>query len=373
MTRLPFLALALSLLAGAPARAAGAPTVQRIVVEGNRRVEADAVRNVISTKPGQPLDPKKLDEDLQAVMKLGFFADVVFEERGDPEHPTLVVRVAERPAVKDHRITGNEDLSSDDLKDAVDVKPFTILDLTQVKRSAKKIQEKYVEKGFYLAEVTYRLEEQPDNQVSIVFEVNEHAKVQVKEINLLGNAHVERGELLDVMQTKEGGYLSFLTSAGTYREDAFQRDLQAIQFVYGDKGYIYAKLAKPAIALSPDKRFLYVTLRVEEGEQYRVGQIDFSGELLHDKSELARRVQVKPGELFARSRVARDLFAIADVYKDDGYAYANVNPETKVDPVTRIIDLTYDVQPGKKTYFERIEIGGNSKTRDKVIRREMRI
>ncbi|HEX7487325.1 MAG TPA: POTRA domain-containing protein, partial [Anaeromyxobacteraceae bacterium] len=149
MTRLPFLALALSLLAGAPARAAGAPTVQRIVVEGNRRVEADAVRNVISTKPGQPLDPKKLDEDLQAVMKLGFFADAVFEERGDPEHPTLVVRVTERPAVKDHRITGNEDLSSDDLKDSVDVKPFAILDLTQVKRSAKKIQEKYVEKGWY--------------------------------------------------------------------------------------------------------------------------------------------------------------------------------------------------------------------------------
>src|SRR6266568_536939 len=373
VTRLPILTLALSLLAGAPARAAEVPTVQRIVVEGNRRVEADAVRNVLSTKPGQPLEPKKLDEDLQAVMKLGFFADAVFEARGDPEHPTLVVRVTERPAVKDHRITGNEDLSNDDLKDAVEVKPFAILDLTQVKRSAKKIQEKYVEKGYYLAEVGFRIAEQPDNQVSVVFEVNEHAKVQVKEIHLLGNAHVDRDELLDVMQTKEGGFLSFLTSAGTYREDAFQRDLQAIQFVYGDKGYIYAKLAKPAVSLSPDKHFLYVTLRVEEGEQYRVGQIDFSGELLHDKSELARRVQVKPGELFARSRVARDLFAIADVYKDDGYAYANVNPETKVDPATRIIDLTYDVQPGKKTYFERIEISGNSKTRDKVIRREMRI
>ena len=375
VTRLPLLALALalSILAGAPARAAEAPAVKSIVVEGNRRVEADAVKNVLSTKPGQPLDPKKLDDDLHAVMKLGFFSDAVFEERGDPEHPTLVVRVTERPAVKDHRITGNEDLSNDDLKDAVEVKPFAILDLTQVKRSAKKIQEKYVEKGFYLAEVGYRLEDLPDNQVSVVFEVNEHAKVQVKEIHLLGNKHVGRDELLDVMQTKEGSFLSFLTSAGTYREDAFQRDLQAIQFVYGDQGYIYAKLAKPAVALSPDKRFLYVTLRVEEGEQYRVGQIDFSGELLHDKSELARRVQVKPGELFARSRVAKDLFAIADVYKDDGYAYANVNPETKVDPATRIIDLTYDVQPGKKTYFERIEISGNSKTRDKVIRREMRI
>ena len=367
------LALALSLAVGAPARADEAPVVRDVKVEGNRRVEADAVKNALSTKPGQPLDLKKIDADVRAVMKLGFFSDVSIEERGDPVKPTVVVRVSERPAVKDTRITGNEELSSDDLKESNEVKPFAILDLNVVKKSAKKIQEKYVEKGFYLAEVTFKLEDQPDNQVSVVFQVNEHAKVQVKEIQILGNAHVSKEELTDAMQTKEGGLLSFLTSAGTYREEAFQRDLQAIQFVYGDKGYLYVKVGKPSLSLSPDKRFLYITLRVEEGEQYRVGQIDFSGELLHEKPELFARIQVKPGEIFARSRVAKDLFAVADLYKDEGYAYANVNPETKVDPATRIVDLTYDVQPGKKTYFERIEIGGNNKTRDKVIRRELRV
>jgi outer membrane protein insertion porin family len=373
VTRLSLLALALSLWAGASARADETPVVKDVVVEGNRRVEADAVKNALSTKPGEPLDLKRIDADVRAVMKLGFFSDVAIEERGDPERPTIVVRVTERPAVKDTRIVGNEELSNDDLKEANEVKPFAILDLSLVKKSAKKIQEKYVEKGFYLAEVTYRLEDQPDNQVSVVFQVNEHAKVQVKEIQILGNAHVSKDELTDVMQTKEGGWLSFLTSAGTYREEAFQRDLQAIQFVYGDKGYLYAKIGKPSVSLSPDKRFLYITLRIEEGEQYRVGQIDFSGELLHEKPELFQRIQVRPGEIFARSRVAKDLFAVADLYKDEGFAYANVNPETKVDPATRIVDLTYDVQPGKKTYFERIEISGNSKTRDKVIRRELRV
>src|SRR5512138_2470269 len=157
VTRLSFLALGLALVLGAPARAAAAPTVARVAVEGNRRVETDAIKSAVSTKPGQPLEPRKIDEDIKAVMKLGFFSDVVVEERGDPEEPTLVFRVSERPAVRETKIEGNEEISSDDLKDAVEVKQYAILDLNQVKKSVRKIQEKYVEKGYYLAEVGYRL------------------------------------------------------------------------------------------------------------------------------------------------------------------------------------------------------------------------
>ncbi|MFL5271912.1 MAG: outer membrane protein assembly factor BamA [Anaeromyxobacteraceae bacterium] len=375
MTRLPLLLVVLALALGPGSRpsAAEAPTVAGVTVEGNRRVEGDAVKAAISTKPGTPLDRAKVDRDLKAVLKLGYFADVVVEERGPPDAPTLVFRVSERPAVREARITGNEELSTDDLKDTVEVKPYQILDLGHVRKSVKKIQEKYVDKGYYLAEVTYRLEEKPDNQIDVVFVVNEHAKVQVKEIVILGNEQVPREDLTAVMSTQEGGYLSFVTSSGTYREEAFQHDIQNIQFIYADRGYISAKVAKPSVALSPDKRFLFITIRIEEGEQYRVGKIDFAGELLHDKGELQKLIAVKPGDIFARSRVAKDLFAVADLYRDDGYANANVNPITNVDAKTRIVDVDYEVQPGKKTYFERIEIAGNSKTRDKVIRRELRI
>jgi outer membrane protein insertion porin family len=375
VTRLPLLLVILALALGPRSRAsaAEAPTIAGVVVEGNRRVEGDAVKAAISTKPGTPLDRAKVDRDLKAVLKLGYFADVVVEERGPPEAPTLVFRVTERPAVREARITGNEELSADDLKDTIEVKPYQILDLGNVRKSVKKIQEKYVDKGYYLAEVTYRLEDRPDNQIDVVFVVNEHAKVQVKEIVILGNEHVPREDLTAVMSTQEGGYLSFVTSSGTYREEAFQHDIQNIQFIYADRGYISAKVAKPSVALSPDKRFLFITIRIEEGEQYRVGKIDFAGELLHDKGELQKLIVVKPGDIFARSRVAKDLFAVADLYRDDGYANANVNPITNVDAKTRIVDVDYEVQPGKKTYFERIEIAGNSKTRDKVIRRELRI
>jgi outer membrane protein insertion porin family len=368
-------ALALGLVGAAPARGAedaGAPTVAAIQVEGNRRVEVDAIKAALSTKPGQPLDADRLDRDLKAVMRLGFFADVVLEAQGDPRRPTLVVRVEEKPAVREWRIDGNDEISDDDLKEAVEVKPYAILDGEAIRKSVKKIQEKYVEKGFYLAEVSHRLVEQPDNQVDVVFDVAEHSKVQVKQISFIGNAKVPEADLRAAMQTQEGSWLSFLTSAGTYREEVFQRDLAAIQFVYGDRGYLYAKVDKPAVALSPDRRFLFITIRVEEGEQYRIGRIGFSGELGRDESELRRRVRVKTGEIFARSRVGKDLLAVADVYRDEGYAYANVTPLTEVNEKDRIIDLTYDVQPGGKVYFERIDVVGNTRTRDKVIRRELR-
>jgi outer membrane protein insertion porin family len=356
-----------------PAPADATPVVGAIAVEGNRRVEAEAIARAISTRPGQPLDPAKLDADLRAVMKLGFFADVVVEARGPEERPTLVVRVVEKPAVREWRIEGNEELSREDLEESVEVKPFAILDAAAVARSARKIQEKYVEKGFYLAEVTHRIEDQPDNQVDVVFAVAEHAKVEVKQITFIGNEHVPREDLLAFMQTREGSWLSFLTSAGTYREEVFQRDLQAIQFVYGDRGYLYAKVDKPQIALSADRRLLYITIRIEEGKQYSVGRISFGGELLEQDAKLRKAIQVREGELFARSRVGRDLLAVTDIYRDMGYAYANVTPLTDVNEADRTIHLTYEVQPGEKVRFERIDIVGNTKTRDKVIRRELRV
>ncbi|HET7755142.1 MAG TPA: outer membrane protein assembly factor BamA, partial [Anaeromyxobacteraceae bacterium] len=378
MIRPIWTALVLALLLSAPARAQDAagttPVVGGILVEGNRRVEIDAVKAAVSSKAGQPLDAARLDEDIKSVMRLGFFSDVVIEERGDPARPTLVFRVVERPAVRQVRVEGNEEISNDDLKETIaEVKPFSIVDLKAVTAATKKIQEKYVEKGFFLAEVKYQLVEEPENQVDVVFQVAEHAKVQVREITFIGNDHVPREDITPYMQTREGGWLSFLTSAGTYREEAFQRDLGAVQFVYGDRGYLYAKVEQPAISLSPDRRFMTITLRIEEGQQYRVGNVSFEGELLDREPILHRISKVEPGELFARSKVGKDLTAVGDVYKDLGYAYANVTPLTQVHEEEKTVDISYDVQPGQKVYFERIEVAGNSRTRDKVIRRELRI
>jgi outer membrane protein insertion porin family len=365
-------ALALALALPAPtARGAEAPVISDVRVEGNRRVEVDAIKAAVSKK-GTALDPKRLDADVRALMKLGFFADVVVEQEGDPQRPVLVYRVVERPTVREATIVGNEELSKEDLKDAVEVKPFSMLDRNALKKDVKRIQEKYVEKGFYLAEVKERIEELPDNQVAVRYVVDEKAKVLVKEIRFVGNAKVPTETLRAAMLTQEGGLLSAINSSGTYREDMFQRDLAALQAAYLDEGYVNVKVGKPSLALSPDRRYLFVTIPVEEGEQFRIGKIAFGGELLDEEPRLRKLLQTKSGNLFSRTKLGADLFAAGDVYKDKGYAYANVTPLTTIDAEQRLVDLTYEVQPGLRTRFERIEVVGNDKTRDKVVRRELR-
>jgi outer membrane protein insertion porin family len=358
---------------GAPETEASGPTVAAIEVEGNRRVEVDAIKAAMVTKAGAPVNAQSIQQDVRAIMKLGYFSDVSIEEKGEPSRPTLIVKVVEKPSVQDYRIEGNDEISADDLKESIEVKRYAILDLAAVRKTVKKIQEKYTEKGFYLAEVSFRLEDRPDNQVVVVLVVNERAKVQVRRIHFVGNDNIPKEEILPYMQTQEGSFLAFLSSAGTYKEEAFQRDLQAIQAVYLEKGYVSVKVGKPTIALSPDRTMLFISIPVEEGEQYTVGKLDFSGELLGMRPFLPQLLQSAQGALFVRSKVGHDLFAVADFYKDMGYAYVNVNPVTQLDPKARTLGLTFDVQPGRKVYFERIEIQGNAKTRDKVIRRELRI
>jgi outer membrane protein insertion porin family len=285
-----------------------------------------------------------------------------------------VVRVEERPAVREVRLSGNDELSREDLKDAIDIRPHSVLDIDAVRRNAKKIQEKYVEKGYFLAEVTHKTEKVEDTQeVDIVFVIREHSKVMVKQINFLGVTKVPQDELRAVMATREGGHLSFFSGEGTYREEIFQRDLAVLQAAYYDRGFINVKVDKPWVSISSDKRFIYITIKVDEGDAYKIGKLDFSGDLLVEKPQLAKLMTSRENELFNRSKLSRDILAITDVYYDKGYAYANITPVTQVNADAKTIDLTFDVQKGQQVSIERIELVGNTKTRDKVIRRELRV
>ena len=352
-----------------------ADRITEIRVEGNRRVEAAAIARSLKQKVGDLFDPSRTGDDLRALWALKYFNDIQLLVQRTPTGIAYVVRVTEKPAVRSVQLAGNDELSKDDFKDVVDIKPFTILDVAAIKRNEKKIQEKYVEKGFFLAEVKHELKPvgTEGNEVDLIFNINEHAKVMVKEIIFLGAAKVPVEELKAAMATQEGGYLSFLTSQGNYREELFQRDLQVIQMAYFDRGFINIRVDKPIVTLSPDKRNITITLRVEEGESYKVGKLDFSGDLLVSKEVLHRLMTSKEATTFNRSLLARDIQAITDVYYDSGHAYANITPVTAVNAEAKTIDLTFDVQKGPKVYIERIDIVGNTKTRDKVIRRQLRV
>jgi len=359
------------------APAVGAPnlTVARVHFRGNRKVEDDAIRAVIKTKPGVAVNQELLREDVRSIWKMGFFEDVQVEstEIKAGGGLAIVFVLKEKPTISKIYVAGNDEISLSKINEALDLKKEQVLDLAKVKKNVQKIKELYVEKGFYMVEVDYELKRPAPAEVEVWFRVREHAKVEVRRVNFVGNKALADEELREVIVTREGNVLSLLTQAGTYREDAFQRDLVLLQAHYWDKGYVQVKLGTPVLELSPDKRSLYITINIDEGPQYRLGKIDVKGDLLESREYFLARVSVRPGEIFNRSKLSEDLQRLTDLYKDRGYAYVNATPATPVDEKTRTVDVTFEIQKGELVYFERINIHGNTKTRDKVIRRELRV
>lgn len=354
--------------------ATGAGIVSGLRFEGLRRVEPDALRLVLSSRVGRRFEANLVAEDIKAIFGMGYFRDVrVFRVPGRDGGVELVYELEEKPAVRRVVISGNDEVSESDLRDLVDIRAFTILNEAKVKRNVQKVKDLYVEKGFYLAEVDSRIETVGATEVDVIFEVRENAKVRVKQIRILGNDHVPTSVLKSGLATQEGNLLSFLTEAGTYRADAFQVDLLRISSHYFDNGYINVKVDNPDIEISPDRKELYITIRIEEGDQYSVGKLDFAGDMLTTKEEFLELVKTEEGSVFNRSLLGQDLLSLKSRFEDDGYAYANITPQTSIDADKKIIDLTFHMEKGQKVYYERINVVGNSKTRDKVIRRELRI
>lgn len=341
--------------------------------KGNKKAEDDAIRVAVKSLPGEKLNAEQLREDIRAVWRLGFFDDVQVEAQETGGKIDLLFVLHEKPVIRKIYVSGAHEVGLDKINEVLDIKKDTIVDPSKVKRNVEKIKDLYVEKGYYLAEVGSDIQRKDENHVDVYFNVDEHAKVEVRQVKFLGNEHVSDAELKAAMGTQEGGWLSFLTSTGTYREDAFDRDLLLITAFYYDRGYINVKLGKPEIELSADKEFLYITIPIEEGEPYKLGKVDFHGDLLLSKDEYFKHMSVRAGEMFNRSKLGKDIEALNDLFKDSGYAYVNIVPQTAIDAINRTVDVIFEVQKGSQVYFGRINIRGNTKTRDKVIRRECRI
>jgi outer membrane protein insertion porin family len=370
--RKTLLGLVALLLLASPAALAADVLVKDVRVEGNRRTDPAAIKAAAGTKPGKKLDPEQVDADVRSIMKLPAISDVVVELEGNSAGPIVVFKVTERPLVHEVKTVGNEVVGKDDLKDLFQLKAGAIYDPAKAQKDVQALQKKYVEKGYFLAEITPKATPTADNQVDVTYEVNEHAKIEIKELRLVGNDHVPKDDITPYMQNKEGSLIPFV-SGGTFREDALEADVQAVQGVYLERGYVEVKVSRPSVQLSADRRYLFVTINVIEGPQYDLGQLTLSGELLGRKAEAQKLVKLQTGERFVRSKVAATLLAIQDLYKDQGYAYTNVEPRTAPHPETKRVDIDFEVQPGNLVHIGRIEVVGNAKTRDKVIRREMRV
>lgn len=348
--------------------------VASVHVEGNRRIEAAAVLPLLETAAGEPLTVDALQRDLRTLWSQKFFADLAVDVKASADGPVVTFLVKEKPLVREVRINGNTEIDDEDLKKELDLKPFQILDDDAMRRTVRKLEAKYVDKGFFLAEVRSEVLPAPgDNQVDVVFDIIEHAKVEVRRVAFRGNSAIDDDELKSVMATRESSLLSFLTSQGTFKEEAFQRDLLVLQSLYYNKGYINVRIGRPAVSLSPDKRFIFVTIPIEEGEPYDFGEVRVSGDLLGEKEALEKLIKIRQGERFSSQTLQQAMQSLQDFFRDRGRAYVQITPKTGIDVQDKQVALDFVVAPGPLVTIERIDIVGNTKTRDKVIRREMRI
>ncbi len=358
---------------GTMPKLAGRP-VDRIQFQGNRKVEDDAIRVNLLTRVGAVLDPAKLREDLRSMWKMGFFEDVTVDGQIEAGGGlVLTFAVKEKPSVRKVLVAGNDEIELTKINEVVDLQLDAILDVSKIKKNRDKIADLYVEKGFYLATVDYEVKPVNEAEVDVYFIVNERSKVEIREVTFIGNTAFSDDELRGIIATRRAGALSFLNDSGTFNQEAFDRDLLIVSSHYWDRGYANVKLGTPQLRLSRDKKYMYLSIPIDEGPVFTIGKIEFKGDLIGDAASHLAKMHIRAGDRFSRTKIAEDRDAIAAFYMDQGYAYANVLPMTKVDLKNHTISLSFEVARGKKAYFERINIRGNAKTRDKVIRREMKI
>jgi outer membrane protein insertion porin family len=344
-----------------------------IVVEGHRRVKLQAVMDVLPLQAGQTVTPEDIDAAIQVIYRMGRFSDVAVEVVEQSGVTVLVFKLEERPLVRKIRFEGNEQVKSVKLQKVLTFKVPDIYDPHEIARSVDAVKLEYIKEGYYAAEVNADSHVGGENDALITFRINEGRKVRIKRIEFAGNTVFDRGDLMDMMESREKWFLSWLTGRGNYNDLLLSQDLERIADSYFDEGYVRVKVREPVISLVDDNRHMLVLITVDEGNQFLVGEIGAQGDLIEKEGEILNLLPMQPGDVFSRRLLRAGVESMTDLYANQGYAYANVSPLTRVNDSTRLVDLSFEIEQGPQVSVERINISGNSSTRDKVIRREMKL
>lgn len=345
--------------------------IGEVLFSGNRRIESEAIRTHIKSKPGDIFNKDRLSEDMRSIFTMGYFTDIKIDVKDSPEGKIVTFVVTEKPVIKDIKVEGNINVETEKIKEVISVRTNSILKLKDIQESEEKIKSLYREKGYYGTLLDHKLSDLPNNEAILTFSIKEGEKVHIKEIRFVGNKAFGSKQLKDLMETTEKGFFSWLTSSGILNRDILERDLSKITSFYYNNGYIEAKIGEPEI--EHKEKFIFITIPIEESSQFTVGTVDIEGKLIKPKEELLSILKIRQEKTYSRDVLRRDILALTDIYADAGYAYAEASPEIAKDDIGKKVNITFLIQPGEKVHFDRIEISGNTKTRDKVIRRELRI
>ena len=343
--------------------------INDIQIEGNKRISFETVRSYLPIEVGDDLSPAKVQKSIQALYQTGFFRDIAFfQEAGG----VLKIRVLERPSIADISIEGNELIKTEDMTQALNtmgVKKGRIFNDTQMERIILDLRRRYQNQGYYAAEIDIQVKKLPRNRVSLEIKVEEGKPASIGRITLVGNKTYDDARLKGQLLLSESAIIG---DSDKYAKPKLQSDIETLRSYYMDRGFAEFKVDSSQVSLSLDKTQVFITINIKEGVQYTVSDIKFTGETIIKQAELKSLLKIHEGDFFSRSQIVGTVNAIRDRLSEEGYAFAEIEPITKLDKDNRLVSLDFRIEPKSRVYVRRIRIEGNTRTRDDVIRRELR-
>jgi outer membrane protein insertion porin family len=344
------------------------PTIKELTVEGNRRVQEAVILGAVQARVGAPFSPSTLTEDLRSIFALGFFDDVQMRVEDFEGGVKITFVVVERPFVRDVDFAGNQKLATDVLREKIDLKLGRVYNPVEVQRARESLKAHYEEEGYFEVQISPDVEKFADGDVRVVFSINEGRRITIDDIVIHGNEGLSDRQIKKVMWTQERQYFIL---RGTVQRQRLDDDVERILSLYNDHGYVQARVESHDVVVDRDRARVTINIVVVEGPQYRVGELKTTGVTLLPESEVLRQVSVKPGDVFSRAKLRDSLRRIGDLYSTIGRASADILPRTDQQATTRLVHVTLEITEGPEVYVERINVSGNVRSQDKILRREI--
>ncbi|MDO8940746.1 MAG: outer membrane protein assembly factor BamA [Methylicorpusculum sp.] len=345
--------------------------VDNIQVNGLQRISVGTVYNYLPVNIGDVFSSDRIPVAVRALFKTGFFKDITIERSGS----TLVVNVVERPSIAKILFEGNKDISSEDLLKAlknIGLSEGKVFNQQILEKVEQELRRQYFSHGKYGLKIDTEVADLTRNRVGINIKISEGRVAKIKQINVVGNKTFDNDDLQKDFELSTSNLLSFYTKDDQYSKQKLSADLERLRSYYLDRGYINFNIESTQVAITPDKKEIYITINVKEGDVYTLEKVKLAGNLIVQPDEITKLVQVGPGEIFSRRNATETSKAISDRLGDDGYVFANVNMVPDINEADKTVAMTFFVDPGKRVYVNRINMRGNTKTRDEVLRRELR-
>jgi outer membrane protein insertion porin family len=344
--------------------------VKDIVIKGNKRIEEPAIRNRLKTRVGDLFDHNKLREEIRNLYGTGFFRDISVETEGFEGGLRLIFAVAEKPTIREIKIEGNKELKIDKIREKIDISLDAFVNRSAIAENARKIKQYYEEEGYYFAVINYDIKDIPDKGAVVTFKIIENGEFKLKEVNIHGYKGLWSVVLKFYLQNREQVFYFLF---GTLDRAELEKDVERIKLYYHNKGYLDVKIEDPIIDIDEKEKNLYLTFKITEGSRYKMGKVSVKGNAVFTEKEVMDEIRINGETYYNREIIGADITAITDDYAEKGYIYADVVPITSPNKEKAIVDVIYEIQEGKKAYLEKIEIAGNIKTHDKVIRRQFKL